>query len=217
MDTEMQTTRARRPRGRPRGYDEGAALDAAMTTFWRKGYAATSLDDLTGAMGIRRSSLYAAYDDKETLFRRAIDRYGETRIRPLLAKLDEGQTLEDGLRAFGRRLVDLVAGDPATPGCLVTCVLADAAGDDAGMRELLRSRFDALEATFVARLARAVDAGELSAETDVIGLASIFVSVARGVTLRARAGAPPAELERTVGATIDMVLAAHRPAAGPSP
>jgi AcrR family transcriptional regulator len=184
-------------------------LDAAMATFWRKGYAATSLDDLTEAMGIRRSSLYGAYEGKEALFRRAIDRYAETRLVPLLAALDEGTTIEDGLRAFGRRLAELVAGDPATTGCLVTCVLADAAGDDAAMREILRARFDTLEATFVARLARAVEEGELCAETDVVDLAAVLVSVARGLTLRARAGAPRQELLRTFDAVVAMVLAAH--------
>jgi len=213
MSSEISTQATRRPRGRPRAFDEGAVLDAAMTTFWRKGFAATSLDDLTQAMGIRRSSLYGAYQGKEALFRRSIDRYAETRIVPLLATLDEGHTLEDGLRAFGRRLVDLVAGDPATPGCLVTCVLADAAGDDAAMREILRARFDALEATFVARLARAVDADELRPETDVVDLAAVLVSIARGLTLRARAGAPREELLRTFEAAIAMVCVAYGPAA----
>src|ERR1700687_5007434 len=63
--------------GRPRSFDSYKALDAAMQGFWRKGYEGASLSDLTQAMGINRPSLYAAFGDKETLFRKALDRYAE--------------------------------------------------------------------------------------------------------------------------------------------
>src|SRR5690242_20201777 len=62
-------------RGRPRAFDSDAALDRAMEVFWSKGYEGTSMSDLTQAMGINRPSLYAAFGDKESLFRRAIERY----------------------------------------------------------------------------------------------------------------------------------------------
>src|ERR1700704_2217328 len=61
--------------GRPRSFDLDKALDAAMQVFWQKGYEGASLSDLTHAMGVNRPSLYAAFGDKETLFRKALDRY----------------------------------------------------------------------------------------------------------------------------------------------
>src|SRR6266478_1585181 len=61
--------------GRPRAFDTDKALDRAMKVFWRKGYEGASLPDLTRAMGINRPSLYAAFGNKESLFRKAIDRY----------------------------------------------------------------------------------------------------------------------------------------------
>src|ERR1700685_2604840 len=63
--------------GRPRSFDADEALDCALQVFWRKGYEGASLSDLTEAMGIERPSLYAAFGDKETLFRKALDRYGD--------------------------------------------------------------------------------------------------------------------------------------------
>ena len=63
--------------GRPRAFCETSALDAAMRAFWEKGYEGASLDDLTQAMGINRSSLYASFGDKEQLFKRAIAHYAE--------------------------------------------------------------------------------------------------------------------------------------------
>ena len=63
--------------GRPRGFDENAALEAAMRVFWEKSYEGATLSDLTSAMGINRSSMYAAFGDKASLFQRAVERYGE--------------------------------------------------------------------------------------------------------------------------------------------
>ena len=65
------------PIGRPRAFDLETALDRALQVFWRKGYEGTSLSDLTKAMGINRPSLYAAFGNKEALFRKALDRYAE--------------------------------------------------------------------------------------------------------------------------------------------
>jgi len=61
--------------GRPRSFDIDRALDRALVVFWRKGYEGASLSDLTKAVGVNRPSLYAAFGDKEALFRKALDRY----------------------------------------------------------------------------------------------------------------------------------------------
>src|SRR5690349_21725499 len=61
--------------GRPRAFDPDAALDRAMYVFWAKGYEGASLSNLTRAMRINRPSLYAAFGNKQQLFRKALDRY----------------------------------------------------------------------------------------------------------------------------------------------
>src|SRR6476659_10064183 len=61
--------------GRPRAFDPDAALERTMHVFWAKGYEGASLSDLTRAMRINRPSLYAAFGNKEQLFRNVLDRY----------------------------------------------------------------------------------------------------------------------------------------------
>jgi len=72
----MEASKRRRP-GPPKAFDTNAALNAAMVVFWEKGFEGTSLTDLTEAMGINRPSLYATFGDKHSLFRQALDRFGE--------------------------------------------------------------------------------------------------------------------------------------------
>src|SRR5215469_5226807 len=103
--------------GRPREFSETATLDAAMRVFWEKGYEGTSLDDLTQAMRINRSSLYSTFGDKESLFRRVIARYqsGPLGFLPnALAEPGARAVVEALLRSTVKFLVD-----PSHPrGCL---------------------------------------------------------------------------------------------------
>src|SRR5262245_29688993 len=110
--------------GRPRTFDTEKALDRALKVFWRKGYEGTSLPDLTKAMGINRPSLYAAFGNKEALFRRAIERYIEgpaSRVREALGETTARRVVEQ----LWRGTIDLVT-DPRNPrGCfLVQSALA---------------------------------------------------------------------------------------------
>ena len=76
--------------GRPRGFDRDVALEAAMFLFWRKGFAAASMNDLCDAMSVRSPSLYAAFDSKEALYLEAFEHYVRTQGPPIWDKLGEG-------------------------------------------------------------------------------------------------------------------------------
>src|ERR1700686_4050790 len=88
MRKVTKNLKTRPPLGRPRAFDPETALDRAMQVFWRKGYEGASLSDLTKAMRINRPSMYAAFGNKEALFRKALDRYSAGPICYIRAALE---------------------------------------------------------------------------------------------------------------------------------
>jgi AcrR family transcriptional regulator len=181
--------------GRPRAFDRDAALESAMRVFWEKGYEGASMSDLTGAMGINRPSLYAAFGNKESLFRQVMDRYGQGPASHVCSALDEATArgvAEKILRGTAEML-----GDPRHPrGCLgVNAVLA--CGDEANAvrQDMVARRCAAIDA-LRKRLARARKEGDLPAHADPAALARFVFAVAQGMSVQAASGAKKSDLLR---------------------
>jgi len=113
----MKRKRTVRALGRPRGFDTEKALDAAMREFWRKGYEGASLANLTKAMGINRPSLYAAFGDKEALFRKVLDRYEEGPAAYVEEALSQ-PTARGAVERLVYGAVDMATGAAHPKGCL---------------------------------------------------------------------------------------------------
>lgn len=195
----------KRKRGRPRGFDERDALDAAMRTFWSHGFDGASVDLLSRAMRVPRSSLYQQYADKEGLFLAVVAHYAETQTRPAVDRLDGGGDLASDLQAFFDAVIELSTADPLTPGCLVASALSDAAGANPRMRRELSRRFAAIEERLTSRLDEAVARSELPPGTDSAALGGMLAAIARGIVLRARAGADTAVLRPIAGVAIEVI------------
>jgi AcrR family transcriptional regulator len=181
--------------GRPRAFDDEKALNRAMQVFWRKGYLGTSLSDLTEAMGINRPSLYAAFGNKKSLFRKALARYAKGPSSYLSDALQE-PTARAVVERLLRGVVDLLT-DPRTP---TTCLWVHGAlscGDDS-----LRDEFAAQRAAGLAelrtRFKRAVADGDLPQDSDSETLAQYVQTVNFGLTVQASTGAARKELLRIV-------------------
>jgi AcrR family transcriptional regulator len=188
--------------GRPRGFDRDAALEAAMLLFWRKGFAATSMNDLCDAMGVRSPSLYAAFGSKEALYLEAIAHYVQTIGPPVWDKLAEGATARAGIENLLIAWTESLPKSRATPaGCMA---LLAAVGDEwpaAIVRVVKKVRLEMLS-TLRARLENAVAKGELPASTDIVGLSRFYLSVFQGMAIQARDGATQAELRAVAAAAM---------------
>jgi AcrR family transcriptional regulator len=187
--------------GRPRGFDEEAALEAAMRVFWEKGYEGASLADLTEAMGINRPSLYAAFGDKETLFRRAIERYAAGPADYVRKALEES-TARGVVEALLKGAVKLMA-DPKNPrGCL-SVQGALACGDDAvGVKEAMVEWRKAGQVRIERRLRRAAEEGDLRKDVDPADLARYIAAVLMGLGVQAASEASEAEMMGVVEMTL---------------
>lgn len=185
-------------RGRPRKFDINQALDAAMITFWRYGYQATSLDDLTQAMGINRPSLYATFGDKEQLFLRTVDRYAEQYGAPATAVLDEYTHARDAIRAFFNTVITQLTDTRLPPGCLrVNSTLECIGVNETIQRKLVEQQLH-LEETFLRCLQRAQDEGQISSQEDIQALACFFAGTVNSLVVRASVEADADRLQQMV-------------------
>ena len=179
--------------GRPRAFDPDTALDRAMHVFWAKGYEGASLSDLTRVMRINRPSLYAAFGNKEQLFRKVLDRYMDGPVAyfgKALAASKARDVVEEIFLGTAR-----MAGDPRIPaGCLM--VQGALACGDAPVRKEVAARRTAAELALRRRLQRAKREGDLPKNADPAELAHYVMTVVRGMAVQSAGGASRDQLRR---------------------
>ncbi|MFZ3216083.1 MAG: TetR/AcrR family transcriptional regulator [Candidatus Acidiferrales bacterium] len=181
--------------GRPRAFDADAALQRALDVFWRKGYEGTSLTDLTTAMGVNRPSLYAAFGNKEKLFRKVLDLYARDAVTFAREALQE-PTARAVVEQYLCRNAEALGNRDYPRGCLVVHG-ALACGETAEpIRRELIARRAASEAALRRRLERAKSEGDLPADSNPGDLARYVAAVSQGMAVQATGGASRAELRR---------------------
>jgi AcrR family transcriptional regulator len=176
-------------KGRPREFDADEALDRALHVFWRQGYEGASLTDLTEAMGISRPSLYAAFGNKEDLFRRALDRYAETGPGAVQREALDQPTAKAVVERMLRGAAECLT-DPDNPrGCLAVQGALSCGEAAESIKNELCGRRAAGEAALRARFERAKADGDLKADADPQALARFVVTVQQGMSVQAAGGA----------------------------
>jgi AcrR family transcriptional regulator len=206
--------------GRPREFDRDMALDAAMLLFWRKGFSATSMNDLCDAMGIRSPSLYAAFGGKEALYLEAIAHYVRTVGPPVWDNLTKGATARAGVENLllaGTESLPESGGTPA--GCMAMLAAVGEEWPTAITDVVKKTRLDML-GMLRSRLETAVAQEELPASTDIDRLSRFYLGIFQGMAIQARDGATPAELRGVAEAAMaawpnDGRSGARRVANGP--
>ncbi|MBO1332780.1 TetR/AcrR family transcriptional regulator [Streptomyces sp. VRA16 Mangrove soil] len=185
-------------------FDMDTALDAAMIQFWHAGYADTSLDDLSRATGLNRSSIYSSLGDKDTLFLRCLDRYAARYGGKYDAALaDAACDAVAAVRAFFDVTLDRIA-DPDLPdGCLV----AQSAMGIPVLSPAVAAHTERALGAQCQRLRTALKAGGMS-DGDADAFAVHAAAVNQSLAVMSRSGASPAQLRAVVGVTVDALAQA---------
>lgn len=184
-------------------FDVDVVLDAAMVQFWRAGYADTSLDDLSQATGLNRSSIYASLGDKDSLYLRCLDRYAARygdRYDQALSK-----AAEDPLRAI-REFFEVTLTRIADPDLPDGCLVAQTAMAIPVLSPDIAARVTEVLGLQHARLRTALRAAKLA---DADDFAVHLAAVNQSLAVMSRAGASPKQLRAIVDVSLGALSQAR--------
>src|SRR4051794_17870825 len=157
-------------RGRPRAYDPQVAVARAAETFWKAGYAGTSLDDLSEATGMNRPSLYAAFGDKRHLYLKTLEYYRNESRALARAVLADHPALRVFLKRFYDKALELyLEGGPR--GCYTIGTAATVAAVDDGVRAFLAESMRTTDSFLRHQIENAQKRGEIARDADAEALA----------------------------------------------
>jgi AcrR family transcriptional regulator len=168
---------------------------AAMHLFWHHGFEATSITELTKAMGITPPSLYAAFGDKRRLFLETVDRYLGG-VDAVTKGVDDAPTARDAARELLTAAAMGNTGEDTPPGCLLASSIVSGSDSASGIREELAAIRRRIEAALRSRIERDVRNGMMPAGTDADGLAGHVFAVVQGMSTLAKDGADRTKLLR---------------------
>ncbi|HKP42773.1 TetR/AcrR family transcriptional regulator [Mycobacterium sp.] len=191
---------------RPRTFDETEVVAAARDEFWSRGYAATSVDDLTAVTGLGKGSLYGAFGDKHGLFLRALDDYIGTALESVRAQLrDPQRDAYDRLTRHIRAQAKAVAGDRKLRGCMMAKSAAELAATDDDVERAVTRAYSEWHADLVACIEEAQRDGTIDAEQNAQPLATTLLTFMRGLEALHKGGVKPAQIRAAAEEMIALI------------
>ena len=194
---------------RQKEFDQSDVLLKAMQAFWRRGYEATSVQDLVEATGINRGSMYDTFGDKRGLFQAAVDFYISNVSAKRLSKMLETESPLVAIRTYFEDLISFSVGDGRKLGCLITNSVVELAPHDPTIGKILRGSFARVEDVFHQTLLRAQDKGEIPSQIDARAIARFMTATANGIRVFARADADSETLRDVVNSALSVIEGRH--------
>ena len=190
--------------GRPREFDSGQALQAAMQVFWSKGYEATSLTDLLETMQISKSSFYQTFECKHTLFQNCLNYYQNRFISNVIDSFQKAKTGRSFIEDIFNSMADEARPSCDRRGCLILNCVSEFAQKDPVIAKLITKSVKQITDVFLSAIKRSQQEGDISKNKKPLPLARYLLSSMNGLTTRIKAGAGPTEVKEVA----QMVLAA---------
>ena len=192
--TTIPTTKpAAKPRGRPLAFNQDKALEAALKVFWSRGYEGTSMAELTEALGINKPSIYAAFGNKEELFRQALARYVSGPVA-FVSEVKKLATARQVVESFLKQAAEGFANKDTPNGCLIVQAALTCGQSSSVVQQELIAYRKHFEAGFAERFEQAKAEGDLPQQADSKQLAKYVATIHQGMSVQASTGATREEL-----------------------
>lgn len=200
-ETAAEVKPSTKQRGRPPLFNQDEALEKALNVFWLHGYEGTSMAELTEALGMNKPSIYAAFGNKEELFRKALAKYLVGPVAFVVAALKE-PTAQKVVETFLFGAVEFLTKPNTPPGCMVVQGALSCGKGAAQIQQELISHRQGYEDALKRRFDLAIAQADLPARTNSIALAKYLATIHQGLSVQATSGATKAELTEVVNLAI---------------
>ena len=171
---------------RPREFDEGEVLDAAIARFWERGYEATSVRDLADEMNIAGASLYNAFGDKRTLYEHALNRYLDQSFRERIRRLEPSLPPREAIVAFLQEIVKRSLTDKQRRGCMLVNSAIESAPHDEKFFDIVATFLDEVEQFFFRCVSSGQKDGTITKTHSAEDISKSLLSILLGIRVLAR-------------------------------
>lgn len=166
---------------RTKEFDPEEVENAVMQVFWRKGFAATSIQDLVEETGLSRSSLYSSFKNKEQLYQQALSRYQRLISKSNIDLLSSDGSVKSIMQQLLSRIIEDELNDPQHRGCLMANACLELAGNDQKTAESVTYNFERLQHALEQLMIRGKQSGEITLHSSPQALALFFVNTIQGI------------------------------------
>lgn len=203
--TVAESSAIPRAPGRPREFSLEQVLDGAIRAFSENGYGATSIGELSAAMGLSQGSIYKAFGDKRAVLTAALDRYIAVRAERLGPRLAAAQTGRDRVAAMLTYYAENSIGEVGRRGCLVVGTLAELSSSDPELERRLTKLFQTYEAAFAQAIRVGQTDGSVPVRVDAAATARMLLCVIQGMRVIGKTGRTEADMQALVADALKLL------------
>jgi TetR/AcrR family transcriptional repressor of nem operon len=185
-------------------FDRHKALESAMLLFWRQGYSAASLSQLLEAMRISRSSFYAAFTDKRSIYIEALTLFSQ-RTNVVLVSVEDEKNPGNAIKNFFEHTLFSVPERRMRRGCMMVNTVLELADVDQGLSILAAQKLDEIERAFEVCFERALNSGTFSTQQTAKELAQFVMTVNQGLRVASRKDTSKKDLQNILQTTIAVL------------
>lgn len=191
--------------GRPRSFDKDDALQKAMYVFWEKGYEGTTMADLIQSIGMKAPSIYAAFGNKDAIFKEVVKSYLPIVVEGQLAALNSSSEIYEAVEATLKACVNLYTAEDNPHTCLIMTAAINTAPGHEEHIETLRSLRDKYKSAWEKRFEQAKCDKQLVVDANPSELAEYFTTLIQGMTIKAKDGTSKDSLASTVKLALQVL------------